>query len=411
MLTPMKKNTPLRVSYASAVYGAPEIKAVTNVLKDPSRIVAGYAVKKFERRIAKLFGKRHGIMVNSGSSANLLALELLNLPAGSEVITPVLTFSTTLAPIIQKGLTPVFIDVEEGTYMINVNAVERAITTRTKALMVPSLIGNVPDVARLNRIAKKYRLWYVEDSCDTLGSTYKRKPTGAYTDISTTSFYASHIITAAGSGGMICLHDPALAKRALLISNWGRNSTLFGVHEQSEELKKRFASKLEEEPYDAKFVFSEIGYNFQPTELQAAFGLAQLKRLATFMKKREQNFARLHAFFKRYEHFFVLPKTTPGIKTTWLAFPLTIRKGARFSRHELTHYLERSNIQTRPIFTGNALRQPAFSHLAKDTKTKDAYPVADAIMRNGFLIGCHHGMNNEQIVYLERTFKTFLSRY
>ena len=406
----MLKKSVMRVFYAQAVYGKEEIAAVNEVLATPLRIGAGARVKKFEHAIAKLFGKQYGIMVNSGSSANLLGVEALDLPNGSEVITPVLTFSTTLAPLLQKGLKPVFVDVVPGTYIIDVDKIEKAITRKTHALMIPSLLGNIPDLQKLQRIAKKHKLFFIEDSCDTLGATFEGKPTGWYSDISTTSFYASHIITAAGSGGMVCVRDAKLANKILIKSNWGRNSTLFGSYEKSEDIKKRFAGHIGRQPYDAKFVFSEIGYNLQSGELNAAFGLEQLKKLKIFSARRQSNYKRLYRFFTQYEQFFILPVQDHRVKTNWLAFPLTIRSGAPFSRMEITRYLEEHNIQTRPIFTGNVLRQPAFSALSKSTMA-NGYPVADEVMKSGFVIGCHHGLEEVELDYLESVVSDFLRKY
>src|SRR3989344_8285671 len=404
------KNKNMRVPYGLAVYGKEEVNAVNRVLKEPTKISFGFHTKQFEKKIAGVFGKRYGIMVNSGSSANLLAFEILNLPRGSEVITPIFTFSTTLAPIIQKGLVPVFVDVQEGTYLIDIDQIERLITKKTRALMIPSLIGSVPDMARLQKIARKHKLFFIEDSCDTLGARFAGKPTGYYSDISTTSFYASHIITAAAGGGMACFHDNDLSRRALLKSNWGRESTLFGPHEKSENLRKRWAGKIERNHYDAKFIFSEIGYNFQPSEIHAAFGLEQLKRFTDFFKKRQKNFSSLLNFFQKYEDLFILPKQHPRAEAAWLAFPLTIRTTAGFSRKELTYYLERHNIQTRPIFTGNALRQPAF-HDIRARRMRKGYPVADSIMRNGFLIGCHHGLTEKDVDYIKEIFENYLKTH
>lgn len=409
-MSPMLKKSAIRVFYALAIYGKEEIAAVNEVLATPLQLGTGERVKKFEQAVAKLFGKPYGIMVNSGSSANLLAIEALDFPPGSEVITPVLTFSTTLAPLLQKGLNPVFVDVVPGTYVIDVDKIEKAITRKTRALMIPSLLGNIPDMQKLQRIAKKHKLFFIEDSCDTLGATFAGKPTGYYSDISTTSFYASHIITAAGSGGMACVHNPKLAHEILIKSCWGRDSTLFGVHEKSEDIKKRFAGRIGTQPYDAKFVFSEVGYNLQSGELNAAFGLEQLKRLGVFGARRRANFKRLYRFFKHYEQFFILPVQDPRAKTNWLAFPLTIREGAPISRMEITRYLEEHNIQTRPIFTGNVLRQPGFSSLSKSTKA-DKFPVADEVMENGFVIGCHHGLGNVELDYLESMVSDFLKKY
>lgn len=400
----------MRVPYALAVYGKSEIRAVNNVLQNPSCIVAGDYVKQFEESIARVFGKKYGVMVNSGSSANLLAFDILDLPVGSEVITPVLTFGTTLSPLIKKGLIPVFADVEQGTYVINVNQIESLVTKRTRALMIPSLLGNLPDWQHIKGIADKHDLWLIDDSCDTLGAQFAGKPTGYYSDISTTSFYASHIITAAGGGGMACFHDAQFAKRARILNGWGRESTTFGYHDKSEDLKKRFAASIDGKPYDAKFVFSEIGYNFQPSEIQGAFGLEQLKRFPLFAKTRKNNFNILDNFFSSWKNFFILPKVHPDAQTNWLAFPLTIREGVGFSRYDITKYLEEHDIQTRPVFTGNVLKQPAFRDI-KHRALKNGYPEADYIMHNSFLIGCHHGLTAKHIDYLENVFASFLSKY
>lgn len=400
----------IRVPYAQAVYGKEEVAAVNRVLKDPNKISPGAAVTEFEAKIADIFGKKHGLFVNSGSSANLIALETLNLPVGSEVITPVFTFSTTVAPIVQKGLVPVFVDIEEGTYLANIDQIEAAITPKTKAIMVPSLLGNVPDLARLKRVAKKHSLYLIEDSCDTLGASFDGKPTGSYTDATTTSFYASHIITAAATGGMVCFSDDALARRAKVLAAWGRESTLFGMHEKSEDIRKRFAGTIDGETYDAKFIFTEVGYNFQVTELSAAFGIEQLKRLKAFGITRKKRFAELTKFAKRYEHFFTLPRQHAKVETNWLAFPLTLKPGTPFTRAEITRYLEEENIQTRPIFTGNILRQPAFKNI-KSRKAVKEFPVADYVMRNGFLVGAHHGLSDAQMKYLLAALESFLSRY
>jgi CDP-4-dehydro-6-deoxyglucose reductase, E1 len=403
-------NKPISVSYAAAIYGQREIDAVVNVLNNPKKIVAGDAVKEFERQIAQLFGKNYGVMVNSGSSANLLAFEILDLPQGSEVITPVLTFSTTIAPIIQKGLVPVFADVDPGTYLINYDQIESLITEKTKALMIPSLVGNIPDFDKLRKIADDHNLYLIEDSADTLGGTYKGNPSGDLTDISTTSFYASHIITAAGGGGMICLNDEIFANRALVLSNWGRDSTLFGIHEASEDIEKRFKGSVEGSPYDAKFMFSQVGYNMQCTELEAAFGLVQLERLNEFSKTRLRNFTELMNYFTPFENLFVLPKQLDTVKTNWLAFPLVLKESAPFSREDIVRYLESKNIQTRPVFTGNILRQPAFSHI-NHRSLEDGYPVADSVMLGSLMIGCHHGMKDEDLDYIKLVFNEFLANF
>ena len=397
----------VRVLYAKTVYGKEEIRAVNEVLADPGKIVAGPRIKLFEEKISAIFGKKHGIMVNSGSAANLIALEAAGIPHGSEVITPILTFGTTVAPLVQKGLVPVFVDVEPGTYVIDVKKIEALITPKTKAFMIPSLIGNLPDFVALKKLADKYECILIEDSCDTLGASFAGKPTGYYSHATTTSFYASHIITAAGAGGMVCFNDAALARRAKVMANWGRESTMFGFYEKSEEIKKRFAGKLDGETYDAKFLFTEIGYNFQATELQGAFALEQLKRLAKLKAARKKNFASLYKFFKSYERFFILPKHDPRAEVVWLAFPLTLQANLPFSRKDITEYLERHDVQTRPVFTGNILKQPAFQNI-EHRVSAEGYPVADYVMKNGFLIGCHHALTIEEIEYLKDTIAGFL---
>jgi len=277
--------------------------------------------------------------------------------------------------------------------------------------MIPSLMGNVPDMIRLRKIADKHNLWLIEDSCDTLGAKFAGKPSGHYSDISTTSFYASHIITAAGGGGMVCFHDANLDRKARIISSWGRESTLFGFHEKSENLQKRFAGRIEGKVYDAKFIFSEVGYNFQVPEMYGAFGLEQLKKFPKFAERRKKNFKELYAFFKKYEHLFILPKQTLRSETNWLAFPLTIRPNVNFSRYELTRHLEENGIQTRPVFTGNAMKQPAFKKLKGVKVAKTGYPVADDVTLNGFVIGCHHGLKKEHIDYLKKIFEKFLGAH
>lgn len=405
-----KKKQQMRVPYAQAVYGSEEVKAVMNVLKNPLKLSPGAAVASFEEKVATLFGQRFGIFVNSGSSANMIALEVLDAPKGSEIITPVFTFATTVAPIVQKGYVPVFVDIEEGTYLANIDQIEKAITPKTKAIMIPSLLGNIPDLKRLQKIAKKHNILLIDDSCDTIGATFAGKPTGYFTDVSITSFYASHIITAAATGGMVCFKDKALARKARVLAAWGRESTLFGTHEKSEDITKRFKGTLDGDTYDAKFLFTEIGYNFQSTELSAAFGLEQLKRLENFAKKRKQRFDELTAFAKQYEKWFVLPKQDSRAITNWLAFPLTLKPEAPFTRAEITRYLEESNIQTRPIFTGTILKQPAYQNIPHRKAVK-SFPVSDYVMKNGFLVGAHHGLTDTQMKYLCKKLREFLERY
>ncbi len=393
-----------RVPYALATHDKEEEEAVLDVLRNHKTIL-GEKTKEFEKKVATLFGKKYGIMVNSGSSANLLAFELLSLPKRSEVITPVVTFSTTLSPIIQKQLIPVFVDIEPGSYLIDMDKMEDAIGENTKALMIPSLLGNVPDMKRIKKVADENSLIFIEDSCDTLGATFEGVPTGIYSDISTTSFYGSHVITAAGGGGMICVNDVEWYRKCKMLRGWGRSSAV----DESEDIKKRFGVKLEGLPYDSKFIFEEIGYNFLPLEISAAFGLAQLKKLGTFSDIRRDNFLRLTEFFSQYD-YFILPKQLPSVKTPWLAFPLTIQSDAPFSRLDIVTYLEENGIQTRPVFTGNVLRQPAFKNIDYKNHDKD-YPVANNIMKNSFVIGCHQAISQKHIMKIKQTIRTFLDRF
>ncbi len=261
----------MRVNYGQTVHGEAEIEAVVRVLRTSTQM--GANVRKFEERVAELFAKHHGLMVNSGSSANFLAVELLALPEGSEIITPALTFATTVAPIVKNRLVPAFVDAVEATYNIDADAIEAMIGPKTRALMIPSLIGNLPDWARIREIADAHGLKVIEDSADTLGAVIDGHSTGIHSDISTTSFYGSHVINAGGNGGMLCMNDPELAYRARLLRSWGRTSSLFV---NSESIEQRFRFSLDGFEYDAKFVFEELGYNVEPSEMGAAFGLVQL---------------------------------------------------------------------------------------------------------------------------------------
>ncbi len=395
----------MRVPYALSVYGEEEINAVVNVLKE-HRTILGKETITFEREIAKLFGKNYGVMVNSGSSANLLAVEVLGLEKGSEVVTPILTFSTTVAPLIQKNLKPVFVDVEQGTYLIDTKLAVDAISKKTKAFMIPSLLGNVPDYKKLGKTTSTENIALIEDSCDTLGAKIDGIPTGKFTDISTTSFYGSHIITAAGGGGAICVNDEDQFKKCKILRGWGRRSAI----DEAEDINKRFEIKLDGIQYDTKFVFEQVGYNMLPLEISAAFGNFQLGRLENFSRIRNINFYSLISFFSDYKEFFILPEQAKNIDTTWLAFPLTINENAPFERMEIVKFLEENGIQTRPIFTGNILKQPGFASIDRIEFGKD-FPNANAIMRRGFVVGCNQGLTKEHIEYMKDVFSRFLNKF
>lgn len=401
----MKKENYLHVPYGLTVHGEEEIEAVVKVLRTSTQM--GLHVREMEEKVSALFAKQQGIMVNSGSSANYLAIEILALPAGSEVITPALTFSTTVAPLVKNGLVPAFVDVEPGTFNMDAAQVEAMITPNTRALMVPNLLGNLPNWKLLREIADRYKLVVVEDSADTLGATIDNQSVGRFSDISTTSFYGSHVINCAGNGGMLCVNDAKLATRTKLLRSWGRSSSLFI---ESEAIENRFNIQVDGIDYDAKFVFEALGYNLEPSEMGAAFGLVQLSKLNKNIALREKAFAEHTAFFKQFEDWFILPKQLPHSRTGWLAFALTVKDTAPFNRRELQIFLENRNIQTRTVFTGNILRQPGFKQI-KHHASPQGYPHTDQVMRGGILLGCHHGLTQEMMEHIHDSFQKFANTY
>jgi CDP-4-dehydro-6-deoxyglucose reductase, E1 len=361
-----------------------------------------------EARVAALFSKKRGIMVNSGSSALYLAMEIIGLPTGSEVITPALTFSTTVGCIVKSACVPAFVDVEPDTFNIDVNAIIEMISSRTKAILVPNLIGNLPEWNAIRAIADKYNLIVIEDSADTLGGTLGGQPTGALSDVSITSFYGSHVINCAGNGGMLCVNNDDWARQALLLRSWGRSSSLFV---ESENVENRFNANLDGIEYDAKFVFERIGYNLEPSEVGAAFGLVQLKSLERNISAREQNFKKQLEFFSRYNKWFRLPRQAPETRTGWLAFPLIVKDDAPFKRREMQIFLERQNIQTRVVFTGNVMRQPCLNGVEFKTNKGRAYPNADRVMRGGVLLACHHGLTDPMLDHVHASFTKFSEKF
>jgi CDP-6-deoxy-D-xylo-4-hexulose-3-dehydrase len=395
----------IRVPYGMTVHGEDEIAAVVNVLRTSTQM--GFHVREMERRIAELYDKPHGIMLNSGSSANYLGVELMNLPEGSEVITPALTFSTTVAPLVRNKLIPAFVDVEEGTYNLDVSKVEEMITDKTKALMIPNLIGNMPDWPKLREIADKHGLMVFEDSADTLGGTINGKSSGAYTDMSITSFYGSHVINCAGNGGMLCVRESEHFERGKLLRSWGRSSSLFV---ESEAIENRFNVEVDGIPYDSKFIFAEPGYNLEPSEMGAAFGLVQLDKLDQNITERENNYSEMREFFTQWEDWFVLPKQLPNSRTGWLALALTIKENAPFKRPEMQIFLEKRNIQTRTVFTGNILRQPGFKNVTRK-ESVNGYTESDKVMRGGMLLACHHGLTRPMIEHVKEQVTEFLGQY
>ena len=367
-------------------YGEKEIKAVEESLR--AGWLAGFGPRtiEFEEKIAKEFGKKFGVFVNSGSSACLLALAALDLRKGSKIITPALTFSTTLAPIIQLGFIPIFIDSNLTSYVPTVEDILDAITEDTKAIMVPNLIGNKPDWALLKaglELMGRQDIYVIEDSADTV--TYTKD-----SDVSTTSFYASHVITAGGMGGMVMFNDEKHVKKALQYRDWGR------IGDNSEDMSDRFAHDVDGIPYDYKFLYGVLGYNMKCSEMSAAFGLVQLERFQTFKQKRRDNIERYLENLKDVKEI-LLPDDS--IKPNWLAIPLQTER-----RLELLNYLEDNNIQTRVTFAGNVTRHPIYREYLQDFKN------ADLVMKNGFLLGAHHGMDLDDVDYVCDKIKEFFAQ-
>jgi len=394
-----------KIPYGLNVYDQQEISAVLKTLKKSTQM--GKSVDSFEQKISKLFSKKFGLMVNSGSSALTLALKVMDFKKDSEVITPCLNFGTAVSSIMLSNLKPIFVDCEIETLQINISKIEEKITKKTKALLIPNLIGNVPDWKKIRKLANKYKLMVIEDSADTLGATISNKPSGRFSDISITSFYGSHIISCAGNGGMLLTNNKNFFTRAKVLRSWGRMSTLI---KDSENINKRLNIKLKGYDYDRKFVFSEAGYNFEPSEVGASFGLVQLKKFKKFNMLRNRNF-KLHCnFFRKFNSHFIVPKIEKNVKTNFLAYPIILKNKLNFSRKEIQIYLEKNNIQTRPIFSGNSLRHPAFSSLINKVNKLDSFTNSDYIMKHGLLIGCHQGLSSKNIYYIHDLIINFINK-
>jgi CDP-6-deoxy-D-xylo-4-hexulose-3-dehydrase len=360
-----------------------------------------------EHRVAQLFGKRRGVMCNSGSSALYLAVEVLGLRPGDEIVTSAVTFSTDIAPMVRAGLVPAFVDVTPDTFQIDVEGIEAMIGPNTKAILAPNLIGNAPDWDRIREIADRHDLRVVEDSCDALGLSLRGTPTGTRSDISLTSFALSHIITAAGTGGMVCFDDDAAADRALLLRRWGRRSEvqLFG---STKGVEKRFFSTIDGDlEYDNLFIFDEVGWNFEPSELSAAFGLVQLDKLAENLARRQRNFEVTSAHFARWPEHFTLPRLTEGVETGWHMFPVIINSECGIRRSELQHWMETHGVDTRMVWSGNVTRQPAFRE-TPFRRPAAGLPNADRVMEWGLILPNNHSMSDDDCDYIGECVEAFL---
>ena len=372
--------------YKFESYGEEEIKAVEESLRSGWLGGQGPRSVEFEEQIAKRFGKKYGVFVNSGSSACLLAIASLNLPKGSKIITPACTFSTTLAPILQLGYEPVFVDVGLNDYVADIEQVVAAITPEVKAIMLPNLIGNKPDWKRLRQeveLLGRADIYLIEDSADTITETFE-------SDIATTSFYASHVITAGGVGGMVMFNDKKHVTKCLQYRDWGR------IGDDSEIVDDRFNHKVDNIPYDHKFLYGVLGYHMKASEMNAAFGLIQLKRFKKFSEIRRANIER---YIENLQGVGDLILPDDSIKPNWLAIPLQTEK-----RFELLTFLENNNIQTRVTFAGNVTRHPIYREYLQEFKN------SDTIMKNGFLLGAHHGMTVEDVDYVCDKIKEFFAK-
>ena len=395
----------MKISYGKNVYGNEEIVAVVNQLKKTTQM--GNSVKKFEKLISNFFSKKYGLMVNSGSSAIMLAIKVLGLKKGDEVIVPCLNFGTAISSLMHYGITPIFVDIDIETLQIDINKIEKKINKKTKALMIPNLIGNIPNWKKIFQIGKKHKLKIIEDSADTLGAKIFGKSTGLYSDISINSFYGSHVISCAGNGGMFLTNNKNYYEKAKVLRSWGRMSTLI---KDSENINKRLNIKLKGIEYDKKFVFSDSGYNFEPSEIGAAFGLIQLKKFKKFSEKRNKNFFLHKKFFSKLRDKFIVPKILDKVYTNFLAYPIIIRENSGIKRKKLQIFLEKNHIQTRPIFSGNILRHPAFAKLVSKKNKLKAFANSDYIMKNGLLIGCHQGLETKSINYIHNVILKFLNK-
>jgi CDP-6-deoxy-D-xylo-4-hexulose-3-dehydrase len=324
------------------------------------------------------------------------------------VVTAAVTFSTDVAPILRAGAVPAFVDVTPDTFQIDVDAIEEMIGPRTRAVLAPNLIGNAPDWDRIREIADRHGLRVVEDSCDALGLTLRGTPTGMRADISLTSFALSHIITAAGTGGMVCVDDDDLADRVLLLRRWGRRSEvqLFGSQRDAGD---RFFSQIDGDlEYDNLFIFDELGWNFEPSELGAAFGLVQLDKLAENLARRQRTFERTSAQVARWPSLFTLPRLTEGVETGWHMFPMLLTEDSGIRRAELQQWMEHRGVDTRMVWTGNATRQPAFRD-APHRKPPGGLPNADRVMERGLILPNNHAMDDDDCAYIGECLEAFVT--
>jgi CDP-4-dehydro-6-deoxyglucose reductase, E1 len=402
--------TPVR--YAGRVFDENEMVNLVDASLD-FWLTAGRYAEEFENGFADYFGISDAILVNSGSSANLVALSTLTSPMlgarrlqpGDEIITAAAGFPTTVAPIVQNGMIPVFVDVEIGTYNALSTQIEEAIGPKTKAIFLAHTMGNPFDLKFVMDLAERHGLWVIEDNCDALGSKYHGRLTGTFGSIASTSFYPAHHITM-GEGGCVFTDSEDLARIARSFRDWGRDCYCSGG--ENNTCGKRFTQQFGTLPhgYDHKYVYSHIGYNLKVTDMQAAVGVAQLAKLDGFVEKRKANFTTIYAGLKRYEDRLILPEATPGSDPSWFGFLISVRPGAGFTRNELTGYLEQNGVETRNLFSGNLTRQPAYIGIEK--RQVGDLPNTDFVMNNTFFVGVYPGLDPSKIGYMLECFDLFL---
>jgi CDP-6-deoxy-D-xylo-4-hexulose-3-dehydrase len=376
-------------------------------------LTSGRYNREFEKRLGEFLGIKFVITTNSGSSANLLALSSLtaeelgerSLKPGDEVITVAAGFPTTVNPILQNNLIPVFIDVQIPTYVIDENLIEENITEKTKAIMIAHTLGNAFNLKKITHIARKYNLWLIEDCCDALGTTFDEKFVGTFGDLSTLSFYPAHQITM-GEGGAVLTNNPHLKRIVESFRDWGRDC--YCQTGESNTCGKRFGWKLGDLPfgYDHKYTYSHVGYNLKITDMQAAVGLAQLERLPEFIRIRKENFEFLYDNLSPFEKYLILPSSSEDCKPSWFGFPITVKDSATFSKESLVNYLSSKLVDTRSIFAGNLIKQPYFKN--KIFKACKSLSNTDKIMKQSFWIGVFPGLSKEMLEYVIKQFETFV---
>ncbi len=384
-----------RLPDPGAVHDEREIAAVVEVLRT-SNLSIGPRVAELEAQVAVLLAKQHGVMVNSGSSALELAVQLLDLQPGDEIVTAAVTFGTDLAPIVRAGLVPVFVDSDPETFQIDSEGIEAMIGPRTKAMLIPNLAGNCPDWDAIRAVADRHDLMVIEDSCDVLDSWQRGARTGARADISCTSFARGHAITAAGNGGLVAFDSADLHDRCVMLRRWGRRSEtyLFGSRRGSQD---RHGPLADGTPYDLTFQFEMIGYNFEPSEIGAAYALVQLEKLNEYNRRRRHNWDTLHEMMEVHRDKLTRPRTTPDTETTWMRYPFLLSEG--MDRLILQRELTDRGIATFMVWSGNILRHPAYANIER-REPSGGLPNADAITRRSLSLPAHHALSSDDLGYM-----------